>query len=78
MSAMCKGGANTENHILTRRGRCSTVHTARMISPSQSGEQSRTEQKQAEGCNMLREVTFHATALTTVDWREDGLQRGED
>lgn len=43
MSAMCKGGANTENHILTLRGRCSTVHTARMVSPSQSGEQSRTE-----------------------------------
>lgn len=40
MSAMCKGGAYTENHILTLR---STVHTARMISPSQSGEQSRTE-----------------------------------
>lgn len=40
MSAMCKGGAYTENHILTLR---STVHTARMIWPSQSGEQSRTE-----------------------------------
>lgn len=46
MSAMCKGGANTENHILTLRGRCtgcSAVHTARIPWPSQSGEQSRTE-----------------------------------